>query len=156
VKQYKFKAKISRPEGVGTWHFANVPIDVEKEFGKKGQVQVKASVNGKVFYNSLLPHGNGKHYIVLGEHIRDQAGVKVGDTIIMTIEADERARIVEPPVDLEMALAKNKVALEYFTKLANSYKKRYVEWITSARKEETRAERIVKAVEKLANGEKLD
>ncbi|MGP8217503.1 MAG: YdeI/OmpD-associated family protein [Bacteroidia bacterium] len=156
MKQFKFKAKISRPEGVGTWHFANVPIDVEKEFGKKGQVKVKASVNGKVFYNSLMPHGNGKHYIVLGEQIRTQAGVKVGDTINMTIEADNRARTVELPEDFELALAKNKVALEFFSSLSYTYKKQYADWIASAKREETRADRIVKAIEKLANKEKLD
>jgi len=53
VKIFKFKAKISRPEGIGTWHFANVPIDVEKEYGKKGQVKVKASLNGKTFYMAM-------------------------------------------------------------------------------------------------------
>ena len=133
-----------------------MPIDVEKEFGKKGQVKVKASLNGKVFYNSLLPHGNGKHYIVLGEYIRNQTGVKVGDTILMTIEADERAKTVEPPVDFQMALSKNKTALEFFTLLASTYQKQYIEWISSAKKDETRADRIVKSVEKLALKERLD
>ena len=156
MKIFKFKAKISRPEGIGTWHFANVPIDVEKEYGKKGQVKVKASLNGKTFYSSLMPHGNGKHYIVLGEKLRNMAGVKIGDTILMTIELDERARTVEPPEDFETALIKNKAALEYFSSLAHTYKKQYVEWITSAKKEETRAERIVQAVEKLYLREKLD
>lgn len=156
MKQFKFKAKVSRPEGIGTWHYANVPIDVEKEFGKKGQVKVKATLNGKVFYNSLMPHGDGRHYIVLGEYIRNQAGVKVGDTILMTIEADERARTVDPPEDFEKALIKNKAALEFYSSLAYTYKKRYVDWITSAKKPETRAERITKAVEKLYLREKLD
>lgn len=141
---------------MGTWHFANVPLNVEKEFGKKGQIQVKATLNGKTFYNSLMPHGNGRHFIVLGGPIRTQTGVKVGDTVTMTIELDERARTVEVPIDVEKAIANNKPAQEFFTTLAYSYKKRYVDWITSAKKEETRVERIAKAVEMLQNNEKLD
>jgi len=156
VKRYTFKAKVSRPEGIGTWHFANVPINVEQEFGTKGQVKVKATINGKTLYNSLMPHGNGMHYIVLGESIRNQTGIKVGDTIQMTVEADVRARKVEMPEDFEKLLIKNKAALEFYTNLAHTYQKQYVQWIISAKKEETRAERVAQAVEKLYLREKLD
>jgi hypothetical protein len=156
MKQFKFKARINKPEGDGTWHYANVPMDVEKEFGKKGQVKVKATLNGKVFYNSLMPHGNGKHFIVLKDQIRNQAGVKLGDTVIMTIEFDERARTVEPPEDFERELMKNQIALNFFNSLSNSYKQRYVDWIATAQKEGPRIERIAKAIKMLELKEKMD
>lgn len=156
MKQYKFKSTIKRPEGIGTWHYANIPLDVEKEFGKKGQVKVKATLNGKTFYNSLMPHGNGRHFILLGDQIRNQAGVHIGDTVEITIEADNKARTVEIPDDFEKALAKNRDAQEFFTSLAYSYKKRYVDWVRLAKKEETRLTRIAKAIEMLRNKEKMD
>ncbi len=39
--------------------------------------------------------------------------------------------------------------------IAPSYKKAYVDWIESAKKEETRQRRITKSFEKLSKGEKL-
>ena len=156
MKQFKFKARINKPEGIGTWHYANIPIDVEKEFGTKGQVKVKATLNGKVFYNSLMPHANGKHFIVLKDQIRNQAGVRIGDTVNITIEADVRARSVELPEDFEMALINNKIAREFFSSLANTYQQKYVDWLATAQKEGPRIERIAKAIAKLELREKLD
>ena len=156
MKQYSFKARINKPEGEGTWHYANVPLDVEKEFGTKGQVKIKATLNGKVFYNSLMPHGNGKHFIVLKDQIRNQAGVKLGDTVNMIIEVDARAKTVEIPEDFETALIKNKIAREFFSSLANPFQQRYVDWLATAQKEGPRIERIAKAIEKLELREKLD
>ncbi len=46
-------------------------------------------------------------------------------------------------------------ASDFFESLAPSYKKVYIEWIESAKKEETRLRRINKAIEKLLANEKL-
>jgi hypothetical protein len=70
-----------------------------------------------------------------------------------TIEGvDEQARTVTPPDDLVAALQTHGTAWDVFDNLAYSHKKEYVEWITGAKKLETRQSRIEKAVEKLAVG----
>lgn len=51
------------------------------------------------------------------------------------------------PEDLKKALANNKRAQLNFENFAFSYKRNYVGWITSAKKEETRKRRIKEAVE---------
>jgi len=51
------------------------------------------------------------------------------------------------PEDLNEALAKNEKARHNFINFAFSYKRNYVSWITSAKREETRAKRIKEAVE---------
>jgi hypothetical protein len=59
---------------------------------------------------------------------------------------------LEVPEDLVAALAGQEEARAVFEKLAPSHKREYVEWIVSAKREETRKGRIEKAVEKLAKG----
>lgn len=50
------------------------------------------------------------------------------------------------------ALGKNKKALQTFENYAYSHKKEYVEWITSAKTEDTRNKRMATAIEWLAEG----
>lgn len=55
---------------------------------------------------------------------------------------------IEVPAYVEKLFKKSKV-LTYFNSLAFSHRKEYVQWIESAKKEETRTKRIEQAVEKL-------
>jgi uncharacterized protein YdeI (YjbR/CyaY-like superfamily) len=59
------------------------------------------------------------------------------------------------PPGVKDALSANKKAWENFNKLAPSYKKQYIGWITTAKKEETRQLRLKEAVEILIQGKKL-
>lgn len=54
--------------------------------------------------------------------------------------------------ELERALAKNKAAKATWDRFAPSHKKEYINWITEAKKEETRLRRIEKAVAMIAEG----
>ena len=46
---YSFEAVLVKPEGVGTWTFLGIPIEVSAMFGSKGQVKVKGTINGYPF-----------------------------------------------------------------------------------------------------------
>lgn len=59
------------------------------------------------------------------------------------------------PAFIEEALTKNKKAGENFNKLAESYKKLYVRWISSAKREETRLRRLEEAIDLLEHNKKL-
>lgn len=60
----------------------------------------------------------------------------------------------ETPPDLLAALAKNRKARTTFEALAPSHRREYVEWITEARRDETRARRLAQTVEWLAEGKR--
>ncbi|MGC4035055.1 MAG: YdeI/OmpD-associated family protein [Chitinophagaceae bacterium] len=53
------------------------------------------------------------------------------------------------PDDLAASLKKNKKEAGYFGSLSFSNKKEYVEWIVTAKREETRKERIAGTIERL-------
>ena len=56
------------------------------------------------------------------------------------------AKPTRVPKDLEAALKKNKLAWENFGRFGPSYRKRYLIWISDAKKPETRKRRIAEAV----------
>jgi uncharacterized protein YdeI (YjbR/CyaY-like superfamily) len=58
----------------------------------------------------------------------------------------------EVPVDLAAALAKNKTAAKAFQTFSPSHRREYVEWITEAKRDETRQKRIATTLEWLAEG----
>jgi uncharacterized protein YdeI (YjbR/CyaY-like superfamily) len=60
------------------------------------------------------------------------------------------------PDDLEKAFAKNKSALNNFEAFPKSTKRAILEWITQAKRAETRAARIQETVEKAANNERAN
>ena len=57
--------------------------------------------------------------------------------------------------DIKKELTANKKAWENFNKLAPSYKKHYIGWITSAKKKETQDKRLKEALKTLEQGKKL-
>ncbi|MDC8013022.1 YdeI/OmpD-associated family protein [Tahibacter soli] len=59
---------------------------------------------------------------------------------------------VELPDDLAVALKKNKKAGATYEAFSPSARREYVEWITEAKREETRAKRVAQAVEWMAEG----
>lgn len=63
---------------------------------------------------------------------------------------------VEVPDDLQQALDKNKTAANFFKDLSYGYKKDYVEWITTAKRPETRTDRITKVVTMCGEGRKMN
>jgi uncharacterized protein YdeI (YjbR/CyaY-like superfamily) len=59
--------------------------------------------------------------------------------------------LVTPP-ELAAALKKNKRALETFEDFSPSHKREYIEWITEAKREETRTKRLETTIAWLAEG----
>jgi uncharacterized protein YdeI (YjbR/CyaY-like superfamily) len=60
------------------------------------------------------------------------------------------------PPEFAAALARNKRAQAGFAAHSPSCKREYVEWIVSAKREETRARRIATSLEWLSQGKKLN
>lgn len=65
-------------------------------------------------------------------------------------------KTVELPEFLEKRIRKNKAAFTFFDNLSYGYKKDYVEWVTTAKREETRDERIEKLIKKCEMGKKMN
>jgi hypothetical protein len=148
MKEYKFEAIILKPENINSG-FIEFPFDVQKEFGKKGQVKVKAYFDGFEYRGSLVKMGHHCHIIGLNKKVRDSIHKKAGDKVNVLIIEDAEERTVEIPDDLIHELTQNQDAGALFNKLSYTHRKEYVEWITSAKKPETRHSRIITSIESL-------
>ena len=94
-------------------------------------------------------------FVGLTKEIRKKIGKGIGDTVSVEIEKDEEERIVEIPIEFESMLNKNNNAKEFYGSLSYSQKKKYITWITSAKKEETKIKRMNEALLKLEGKVKL-
>jgi hypothetical protein len=149
MPSFFFQGVLKRPETVGKWTYVEIPLDLSAIFGKKGQITVRGTLNGVPFRSKAMPHGDGTHYLVVSHATRVAAGVVVGDTVQVSLEADREVRQIVPPADFAQALEANPSAKEAFEALAYTYRKEYVEWIESAKKGEDRKARIQRAIELL-------
>jgi hypothetical protein len=62
---------------------------------------------------------------------------------------DPKTKTVKLPEDFETALKKNKKQEAFFNTLSFTNKKEYIEWIVTAKREETRNERVKSSIERL-------
>lgn len=148
----EFKAIIKQHENKNA-AYIEPPFDVDEVFGSK-RVKVKATFDGEEYRGSIVRMG-GCYMLGLTQEIRNKIGKGFGDEILVTLEKDEEKREVEMPEDFATAINSNETAIATFKSLSFTAQKEYVNWITSAKREETRLQRISKAVDLLADGKKL-
>lgn len=149
MKKYKFKAKIAAGDGGGA--YVLFPYDTVKEFGTKGRVPVNATFDGITYTGSLFKYGHPLHMLGISKAIREQIGKSPGDTLEVVVWKDEEVRTVKVPAEFK-SLMKKEGVLPAFEKLSYTHRKEYCRWITEAKKEETRARRLEKAIEMLKKG----
>ena len=73
----------------------------------------------------------------------------------ITVEPDTEPRVLEIPAELKKAFKTEKEAKAFFDKLSYTHQREYVMWINEAKREETRLNRIAKAIEMLKQGKKV-
>ena len=145
-QEYSFHATIVDAGGGGA--FVRVPLDVEKVFGKK-RVPVSARIDGVAYRGTLVRMGEPCHMLIILKEIRLAIGKSFGDTVEITLLEDTQPRSVEIPPDLQQALEQEPLARTAFEKLAYTHQKEHVQAILDAKREETRRNRIAKAIQML-------
>ena len=146
-----FTAEIKNAGGGGA--FVDVPFDVEQVFGSK-RPKIKATIDGVPYRGLLVRMGSENHILLVLKSIREKIGKTFGDMVKVTVELDSEPRVIEIPKDFLNELKKDKAAKDFFEKLSFTHKREYVNWINEARKEETRANRVLKTITMLKQGKK--
>ena len=130
-----------------------VPADVVEALGAGKRPAVTVTVGPHTYRTTVAPMA-GKYYIPLSAENRGAAGVEADDDVEVDIDLDTEPRVMEAPPDLAQALSLDEEAQDFFDTLSYSHRRAYVDWITSAKKPETRERRIGQAVEMLADRRK--
>jgi hypothetical protein len=151
TKKHTFTAIIQNAGGGGA--FVEVPFDVEKAFGEK-RPKIKANIEGVPYRGILTRMGTDFHMLIILKDIREKIGKTFGDKVKITVELDTEPRVLELPKELVKELKKDKEAKTFFDTLSYTHQREYVLWINEAKKEETRQNRILKAIQMLKKGKK--
>jgi uncharacterized protein YdeI (YjbR/CyaY-like superfamily) len=70
-------------------------------------------------------------------------------------QSDRPTISLEMPKELAAAFAKNKKAKTFFETLAPTYRKHFIGWIATAKREETKKRRVKESIALLEQGKKL-
>ena len=144
-----FQATITGHGPGSAWTRLDIPFNVHQAFGSKAIVPVAGTLNGVPFRNSLMPKGDGTHYLHLRKDLLTAARVRIGDTVSVVLAKDAAPRTVTVPEDLQAALNSVPAQARIFAQLSYSHQKEFVDWIESARKPETRGRRVANTLDML-------
>ncbi len=133
------------------WSYIEIPEEIASKIkpGYKKSFRVKGSLdNYAIERTSLLPMGGGSFVIPINATIRKALGKRTGAVIKASLTED--VRDVEINKTFLICLADEPEALEYFSSLPRGHRNYFGKWIESAKTEETKANRMAKAVTALS------
>jgi hypothetical protein len=128
----------------GSICFIPLNFDPKAVFGKV-RAPVKVTLNGYTYRSTIAAMG-GPPCIPLRKSNREAAGLDGTETLEVRLDLDTDPRVVKPPADLVKAL-KAASAWDRWQDLSFSHQREHVEAIDEAKRPETRARRIERAVQ---------
>ena len=141
---------VLQPDPTGTGTFVRIPRDLNAKLGLKGRPKIQAIIAGHPYRGSLMPMGDGTFCLGVLKSIQQSAGVKRGDSIKVHLEIDTAPRVVAPPPDLALHLARDKRLAARWEKLSYTSQKELARGLDEAKKPETRERRLAAALQKLS------
>lgn len=88
-----FTAKVELFEREKGWHYVSVPTDLSKplEFlADRGLIAVNAKIGSSIWPTSLLPMGDGTHFIALPAKVRKKEKLIIGAEATVSFETRTR------------------------------------------------------------------
>ena len=88
-----FVAKVVLFEKEKGWHYVAVPTELSLPLGHlsdRGLIAVTATVGGSSWPTSLLPMGDGTHFIALPAKVRSKEKITLGDEVKVSYEVRKR------------------------------------------------------------------
>lgn len=150
-----FKAKILKFGNQGEksgWTYIEISEALANKLnpGVKRSYRVKGSLDDfKIDKVAILPMGDGNFIVPFNVAIRKGTGKKVGDTVQVKLELDQRS--INPSTDFIKCLKDDSRAYEFFKTLPKGHQNYFSKWIDSAKTSQTKTKRITMAVIALAS-----
>jgi hypothetical protein len=146
--------KLERFQGKGGWTYARIPQIVQDKSKKFGWVKVRGSIDGyEIRKYQLMPMGNGKLFLPVKAEIRKKIKKDEGDFVHVILYPDNEP--LEVSEEMLLCLEDEPAALKFFQSLSESEQKFYIQWVYSAKREETKIDRLAKTVNRLQRGLKM-
>jgi hypothetical protein len=145
----KFRTCVEPPEPM---RGLEVPPEVVESLGQGKRPPVTITINGHS-WKSRVAIMRGRYLLGLSKANRQAAGVETDDEVEVELELDREPRVVTEPADFAHALDADPIARAAYDRLPDGRKRQHVHAIKSAKRPETRARRIEKALAALRGSE---
>jgi hypothetical protein len=134
--------------GKGGWTFAQIPEILPNKHTHFGWVRVNGFIDDyELKHYHLMPMGNGKLFLPVRAEIRKKIKKQAGDTVYITLYLDDLP--VEIPEELMLCFTDMPGSLQAFKAQSIDEQIAQIQWIFSAKTEETKANRIVDIIKRL-------
>jgi len=140
-------------EGKGGWTYVEIP-EIPMPKTTFGMLKVKGKIDDYEFSNvRLMPLGNGHLMLTVNSVIRKKIKKQAGDTVHIII--DEDTMPTQIPEELILCMKYEEGIFEKFENFSDAEKKAFINWIYSAKTEQTKADRIAKTIVMIQKDEKF-
>lgn len=152
----RFKARLLRPAkpANASWAFLVLPTDASAKLPTRAMTTVEGTLNGHSFKATLEPDGQNSHWLKVNRRMREAAGAEPGDVVVLEIASVGKEPEARVPADLRKALAAAPEAKAVWADITPVARRDWIQWITSAKRPETRARRVANACDMLAGGKR--
>ena len=141
-------------QGKGGWTYAALPEVKPDKKAYFNWVKVNGTIDGYAIQNySLMPMGNGKLFLAVKAEIRKQIGKKAGDWVEVVLYPAQAP--VDTQKDLLLCLEDEPAAHQTFLSYTKAEQKAFVDWIDSAKTEETKIDRLAETINRLLRKQKF-
>lgn len=145
---------LEKHPGKGGWTYARIPEISQDKKAHFGWVKVRGTIDGfEIRKYHLMPMGNGMLFLPVKAEIRKHTKKKEGDYVHVILYPDNEP--LDIPEEMLMCLQDEPDALAFFNSISESERKFYIQWIYSAKKEETKIDRLAKTINRLLKKMKL-
>ncbi len=148
------KYLMQRMSGKGGWSYIEIKEISPDHKAHFGMVRVKGSIDSyELKQYNLMPMGNGNLFLPVKAEIRKKIKKEAGDLVHVILYLDASPLVI--PQELIDCLNEYPEAMKFYERLTQSEKRLYLNWVYSAKQEDTKANRIVKMIDKLLLGKKM-
>lgn len=141
--------------GKGGWTYAIIPEVGQDKKAHFGWVKVKGFIDDyELKHYRLMPMGSGKLFLPVKAEIRKKIGKSDGDSVHVILYPDTDP--LEIPEEFQQCLIDEPIAHERFFEYSESEQKAFIDWIYSAKRHETKDDRILKAIKLIMKGSLLN
>lgn len=152
----RFTATLRRPAtpADADWTFLRLPAQASAALPSRGMVSVDGTFGAAPFQATLIPDGEGGHWLKVEPALQAAAAVAVGERIALAVAPMAAEPEPSLPDDLRHALAAHPAARATWDDISAAARRDWIFWIGSGKKAETRGKRIATACDMLASGKR--
>jgi hypothetical protein len=136
----------------GKFTFVALPFSPAQAWGAKPRYHVVGTINGIPVRGTLGALGQD-YFLRLGAAWMRDSAIEIGAnvTVCLALEGPQEENLAP---DIVQAFSENSRAKEFFDSLPTFYRKNFIRWVESAKREETRARRIAEMLALLNEGKR--